>query len=267
VSAPDTPLTIADYLRQAGSGPSASRRKGPAAPAFQALLAESLSQAREASPAAGAGLSLQDYRRRTGSPWPAACASLPPEPVSASPSACRTSPETLGAGSAPEAVAKPADTEDASGAVLVAASSAATRQTAPPDAAQETRQAIEQALNTTARRHGVPAALIRSVIRWESNFDPRAVSPAGAQGLMQLMPATAAELGVQNPFDIHQNIDGGTRYLRQMLDMFDGDLTRALAAYNAGPGTVKRYGGLPPYDETRRYVARVLGQMQRQATT
>ena len=96
------------------------------------------------------------------------------------------------------------------------------------------------------------------LIRAESNFNSQAVSTAGAQGLMQLMPATAEELGVKNPFDIDQNVDGGTRYLRKMLDKFGGDIKMALAAYNAGPGTVERYQGNVPYRETKRYVNRVL---------
>ena len=85
-----------------------------------------------------------------------------------------------------------------------------------------------------------------------------AVSRAGAQGLMQLMPATAKELGVTKPFDIDQNIDGGSRYLRKMLDTFDGDVKQALAAYNAGPGTVRKYAGNVPYPETIQYIDRVL---------
>lgn len=120
------------------------------------------------------------------------------------------------------------------------------------------RGRIDQAVRNASRRYGLPANLIRSVIRHESNFDPRARSHAGAQGLMQLMPATAQELGVDNPFDIQQNIDGGSRYLKNMLDQFDGDLRKALAAYNAGPGTVRRYGGIPPYPETRNYIRKVI---------
>lgn len=117
---------------------------------------------------------------------------------------------------------------------------------------------IERAVTAASRKYGLPRRLLRAVIRAESNFDPRAVSPAGAQGLMQLMPATAGDLGVSDPFDIGQNVDGGARYLRQMLDRFDGDLQKALAAYNAGPGTVERYRGRVPYPETVRYVARVM---------
>ena len=120
------------------------------------------------------------------------------------------------------------------------------------------RQKIERAVKDAAAKYGLPAGLVASVIRHESAFNPRAVSKAGAQGLMQLMPATAKELGVEDPFDIRQNVDAGSRYLKQMLDQFDGDLRKALAAYNAGPGTVRRYGGIPPYPETRNYVHKVM---------
>ena len=105
----------------------------------------------------------------------------------------------------------------------------------------------------------MPTGLLKGVIRAESNFQVNAVSHAGAQGLMQLMPGTAKELGVDNPFDIEQNIDGGARYLRKMLDSFGGDVKVALAAYNAGPGAVDKYGGaIPPYQEPDRYIDRVL---------
>lgn len=117
---------------------------------------------------------------------------------------------------------------------------------------------IATSIQAAATRYDLPTGLIHSVIRAESNFQPQAVSRAGAQGLMQLMPGTAEELGVEDPFDIEQNIDGGARYLRQMLDRFGGDVKQALAAYNAGPGTVMRYNGDVPYAETRGYVQKVL---------
>ena len=97
----------------------------------------------------------------------------------------------------------------------------------------------------------------------ESNFEARAVSRKGARGLMQLMPATAAQLGVRNVFDVRQNIEGGVRHLRHLLDGYSGDLALALAAYNAGVEAVGRYGGIPPYAETKAYVARVLRLLQR----
>lgn len=119
-------------------------------------------------------------------------------------------------------------------------------------------QPVEKSIQQAAAKYNLAPELIRSVIRAESNFQAGAVSPAGAKGLMQLMPETAKDLGVTNVFDVHQNIDGGARYLRQMLDRFGGDLKRALAAYNAGPGAVEQYNGDVPYVETRQYVKRVL---------
>jgi len=108
-----------------------------------------------------------------------------------------------------------------------------------------------------AKANGLEPALVKAVIAAESNFSVKAVSHAGAQGLMQLMPKTAAGLGVQDPFEAPQNVSGGSRYLREMLDRY-GDLSRALAAYNAGPKAVDRYRGIPPYPETKAYVKRVL---------
>lgn len=111
-------------------------------------------------------------------------------------------------------------------------------------------------------RWGLPAGLVEAVAKAESGFNPQAVSRAGALGLMQLMPATARGLGVANPLDPAQNVEGGARYLRELLDRFDGNVALALAAYNAGPGAVARYGGVPPYQETQTYVNRVLAYMQ-----
>jgi soluble lytic murein transglycosylase-like protein len=112
-----------------------------------------------------------------------------------------------------------------------------------------------------AERQKVSNALVHAVIEAESAYSPCAVSPVGAQGLMQLMPATAAGLGVENPFDPEQNISGGTQFLRQMLDRYGGDVAKALAAYNAGPGRVDAANGIPPIPETETYVRKIINRI------
>ena len=130
---------------------------------------------------------------------------------------------------------------------------------------RQNRKKMEQRIKTympyvraIGDKYAIDSNLVKAVIITESCFNPKAVSPVGAQGLMQLMPATARSLGVSDPFDPYQNIEGGVSYLRNMLDQFGQDRELALAAYNAGPGAVKKYGRIPPYRETQRYVEKIM---------
>jgi soluble lytic murein transglycosylase-like protein len=125
----------------------------------------------------------------------------------------------------------------------------------PPD------QAYDDLIRRAARIYSLDEDLIRAVIRAESSFDPLRVSPAGAQGLMQIMPALAKDLGVTDPFDPRQNIMAGARYLRRLLDVHSGNVALALASYNAGPASVARYKGMPPFRETRNYVKKIKGYL------
>ena len=128
-----------------------------------------------------------------------------------------------------------------------------------PKAAQSSlkKDEIAQIADRVAARQGIEAPLVHSVIRAESNYNPNAVSSKGAQGVMQLIPSTARRFGVRNAFDPKQNIEGGVRYLRFLLDYYKNDYPKTIAAYNAGEGAVDRYQGIPPYTETRNYVYQV----------
>lgn len=129
------------------------------------------------------------------------------------------------------------------------------------------QQAYNELIEEAAEEYELDPHLIRSVVQTESAFDPFAISRAGALGLMQLMPALAAEYGVTNPFDARQNIMAGARYLRQLLDRHRGNVVLALASYNAGPSAVARYGRVPPFPETQAYVKRITRLMERARRT
>jgi soluble lytic murein transglycosylase-like protein len=141
---------------------------------------------------------------------------------------------------------------------------------APAEIASKTAEAqplpgqpLPRMIDDISGRHHLDPDFVNSVIHAESNFNSHAVSPKGAQGLMQLMPGTASRLGVENSFDAGANVEGGTRYLRELLERYNFDVVKALAAYNAGPGRVEQYHGVPPYYETQAYVARIIRDFNR----
>ncbi|SCM80462.1 putative murein lytic transglycosylase YjbJ [uncultured Sporomusa sp.] len=143
-------------------------------------------------------------------------------------------------------------------AATLAAADAVQQSTAAKPSVSAGKEDIVKMINLAAGKYGVDPKLAMAVAEAESGLSPEAVSPVGAVGVMQLMPETARSLGVRNSKDPRENIDGGVRYLKQMLTTFGGDVSKAVAAYNAGPQAVKNYNGIPPYSETRNYVARVL---------
>jgi soluble lytic murein transglycosylase-like protein len=134
---------------------------------------------------------------------------------------------------------------------------------APPPPAATAPKGLDEAVEQTAARHALPAELLHSVIRVESNYNPNAVSPKGALGLMQLIPETARRFGVGDVFNPLENLEGGARYLRYLLDLYGGNYPLALAAYNAGEGAVAKYGGVPPYRETQNYLLLVKKQLDK----
>lgn len=134
---------------------------------------------------------------------------------------------------------------------------------APSDTSLDRFTRYDTAIYQAATLYQIPVELVRAVIKVESDYDPRAVSPAGARGLMQMIPATADRMQVRDIFDPRENIFGGVRYLRVLANMFNGDLQLTIAGYNAGEAAVVRYGGIPPYEETQHYVTKVLAYYHR----
>jgi soluble lytic murein transglycosylase-like protein len=131
----------------------------------------------------------------------------------------------------------------------------------PASNSSQSQNAVRQHIQVAATRFGIDRNLVDAVAWQESRYNPRALSTAGAMGVMQLMPGTARQLGVRNPHDVEQNVVGGTAYLRQQLERFGNNVPLALAAYNAGPGAVIKYGGIPPYRETQDYVRQIMQRL------
>ncbi len=239
-----TYLTIQDYFRRSGvyrTNSASVCNHGSIAAKCGTAFSRALSAAQSNAGSNTRGLSIRDYMARPliAKKEPNTAVSIPRRERFHS----MANPEPLRQSDAIEA---PSDDDKV-----------------PLPAKSPSRPAIEKnqimaSIDKAASKYQLPKRLLQAVVRAESDFQVRAVSPAGAQGLMQLMPATARELGVQDPFNIDQNIDGGAKYLRSMLDQFGGDLKLALSAYNAGPGNVIKYKGRVPFAETCAYVNQVM---------
>ncbi len=236
-------LTIQDYFKRAnikGLSAAQSRPCQESSKANRAHFSDALNTAQASLDGRRQSLSISDYFKN-----PVRSRHFSTTPLSATPQPSKSTPF----------VAKPAPP----GQEPIPSSAAATSvNVSSKTALEQDKEVIQASIRKAATKYNLPPALLQAVVKAESNYQVRAVSPAGAQGLMQLMPGTARELGVNDPFDIQQNINGGAQYLRSMLTRFNGDLKQALSAYNAGPGTVAKYNGHVPYPETRTYVARVL---------
>lgn len=240
-------LTIQDYFKQSGiHRPAVHRGSGSQDVAVEGekhfsrvLAAAQLSNMSESK-----GLGIRDYLARPLSAHRSPSAWRPP--MTSHPIQTPMSPKSPQAAQSAGSVENHADNDIPAMPV------------APREAPAGEREQILASIDGAAKRYDLPKALIQAVVRAESDYQVRAVSPAGARGLMQLMPATAGELGVEDPFDIDQNIDGGAKYLRQMLNRFNNDIELALSAYNAGPANVIKYHGQVPFAETRAYVDRVM---------
>ena len=139
--------------------------------------------------------------------------------------------------------------------------------TAAASAKSYTTEELDAIFTEASNTYGVSKDLLKAMAKAESNFNPSAVSSAGAMGIMQLMPATAASLGVSNAFDARENIMGGAKYISQLLEKYNGDTSLALAAYNAGSGSVDKYGGIPPFTETQNYVSKIMADLGMTAST
>jgi soluble lytic murein transglycosylase-like protein len=236
---------------------------------FNGILSTFKRPVSDSAPKELKGMTLDDYRKHSSIAVPYYVPLTPPGAVSAPSSKPQESSsatpgvqpaQNIGAPSSALPVRKSmADIKNSLYGYAPAAEKISTFQRSSGNT--QCSEAIENAIQEAAARYQLPHQLIKGVIEAESNYDSTAVSPAGAQGLMQLMPGTARDLGVTQPFDIRQNIDGGVRYLRKMMDLFGGNVRKALAAYNAGPETVKRYNGNVPFSETRQYVNRVLNNL------
>lgn len=139
--------------------------------------------------------------------------------------------------------------------------------TAASSAKSYTSEELDAIFTEASNTYGVSKDLLKAMAKAESNFNPSAVSSAGAMGIMQLMPATAASLGVSNAFDARENIMGGAKYISQLLEKYNGDTSLALAAYNAGSGNIDKYGGIPPFTETQNYVSKIMADLGMTAST